>query len=50
MTQVMVGTAAWAIPARHAGEFPGGGSHLERYSRRLPAVEINSSSAYLPHS
>jgi uncharacterized protein YecE (DUF72 family) len=44
----MVGTAAWTIPARHTGEFPGGGSHLERYSRRFLAVEINSS-FYRPH-
>ena len=43
MAPVMVGTAAWTIPAQHASGFPAGGSHLERYSRRFPAVEINSS-------
>jgi uncharacterized protein YecE (DUF72 family) len=48
MAPVMIGTAAWTVPARHAGEFPGEGSHLERYSRRFPAVEINSS-FYRPH-
>ena len=43
-----VGTAGWSIPKQHAGAFPGKGSHLERYARRLPAVEINSS-FYRPH-
>ncbi len=48
MAPAMVGTAAWSIPARHAHAFPSEGSHLERYSRRFPAVEINSS-FYRPH-
>ena len=48
MGPVMVGTAAWSIPAQHADGFPAGGSHLERYSRRFSAVEINSS-FYRPH-
>ena len=48
MAPVMVGTAAWSIPARHAHAFPSGGSHLEWYGRRFPAVEINSS-FYRPH-
>lgn len=48
MASAMVGTAAWSIPAQHAHGFPAGGSHLERYSRRFPAVEINSS-FYRPH-
>jgi uncharacterized protein YecE (DUF72 family) len=48
MAPVMVGTAAWSIPAQHAHGFPAEGSHLERYSRRFPAVEINSS-FYRPH-
>src|SRR3954470_6877514 len=43
-----VGTAGWSIPKEHAGRFPEQGSHLARYSRRLPAVEINSS-FYRPH-
>lgn len=43
-----VGTAGWSIPGQHAGAFPGEGSHLERYARVLPAVEINSS-FYRPH-
>ena len=48
MVPVMVGTAAWTIPAQHAHAFPAEGSHLERYSRRFSAVEINSS-FYRPH-
>ena len=48
MPAVMVGTAGWSISARFADRFPGPGSHLERYARQLPAVEINSS-FYRPH-
>ena len=48
MVPVMVGTAAWSIPGQHAHAFPSEGSHLERYSRRFSAVEINSS-FYRPH-
>ena len=44
----LVGTAGWSIPKQHAGAFAGEGSHLERYARRLPTVEINSS-FYRPH-
>ena len=43
-----IGTAGWSIPARYATAFPGDGSHLARYARRFPAVEINSS-FYRPH-
>ncbi|MFC0410365.1 DUF72 domain-containing protein [Roseomonas elaeocarpi] len=43
-----VGTAGWSIPKQHGGAFPAEGSHLERYARRLPATEINSS-FYRPH-
>jgi uncharacterized protein YecE (DUF72 family) len=45
---VRVGTAAWAIPAPLREAFPGEGSRLERYARRLSCVEINSS-FYRPH-
>ena len=38
-----VGTAGWAIPAQYKDALPGSLSHLERYSQRLVAVEINSS-------
>jgi len=43
-----IGTAGWSIPRQQASEFPLVGSHLERYARRLPAVEVNSS-FYRPH-
>jgi uncharacterized protein YecE (DUF72 family) len=43
-----IGTAGWSIRKEHAALFPGAGSHLERYARRLNAVEINSS-FYRPH-
>ena len=48
MANPMIGTAGWSIPAQHAGAFPSAGSHLERYSHRFSAVEINSS-FYRPH-
>src|SRR5476651_1777851 len=38
-----IGTAGWSIPAQYKDEFPGAGTHLERYGARLKAVEINSS-------
>lgn len=40
---IRIGTAGWSIPTRYADDFPGAGSHLERYSRVFPAAEINSS-------
>jgi uncharacterized protein YecE (DUF72 family) len=43
-----IGCAGWSIASVHAGSFPGGGSHLERYARVFNAVEINSS-FYRPH-
>lgn len=43
-----IGTAGWAVPSLYAEVMPLGGSHLERYARRLNAVEINSS-FYRPH-
>jgi uncharacterized protein YecE (DUF72 family) len=43
-----IGTAGWSVPSRYAEEMRPGGSHLERYARRLNAVEINSS-FYRPH-
>lgn len=45
---VWVGCAGWSIPGAYGGEFPAEGTHLERYARRFPAVEINSS-FYRPH-
>jgi uncharacterized protein YecE (DUF72 family) len=43
-----IGCAGWSIPSSHAQLFPASGSHLERYSARFGAVEINSS-FYRPH-
>ena len=43
-----IGTAGWSVPSRYAGRFPAEGSHLERYARRLNAVEIDTS-FYRPH-
>jgi uncharacterized protein YecE (DUF72 family) len=43
-----IGTAGWSVASRYVAEIPPGGSHLERYARRLNAVEINSS-FYRPH-
>jgi uncharacterized protein YecE (DUF72 family) len=40
---VRIGTAGWSVLSRYAEDFPPDGSHLERYARRLNAVEINSS-------
>ncbi|WP_245479517.1 DUF72 domain-containing protein [Hansschlegelia zhihuaiae] len=45
---LFVGTAGWSVSSRYAEDVPGPGSHLERYARRLNAVEINSS-FYRPH-
>jgi uncharacterized protein YecE (DUF72 family) len=41
--EIRIGTAGWAIPTRHQHSVSGNGSHLERYSQRFCAVEINSS-------
>jgi len=43
-----IGTAGWSIPRQQAHAFLGAGSHLARYARVLPAVEINSS-FHRPH-
>jgi uncharacterized protein YecE (DUF72 family) len=40
---IYVGTAGWAISSLYKDALPGSGTHLERYARRLNAVEINSS-------
>jgi uncharacterized protein YecE (DUF72 family) len=40
---ITVATAGWSIPRASATRFPGEGSHLQRYARVLPGVEINSS-------
>lgn len=39
---IYVGTAGWSVPSDLAARFPGSGTHLERYARILPGVEINT--------
>ncbi len=39
---IYTGTAAWSIPKIAAEHFPEVGTHLERYSKILNAVEINT--------
>ena len=46
---IRIGTAGWSIARAAASEFPGIGSHLERYARVLPCAEINSS-FHRPHA
>lgn len=43
-----IGCAGTSIPREVAADFPGAGSHLERYARVLTCAEINSS-FYRPH-
>jgi uncharacterized protein YecE (DUF72 family) len=40
---VRVGTAGWSVPGRYLAEFPAGDTHLERYAREFPVVEIDTS-------
>ena len=40
---ILIGTAGWSLPRAEQEQFPGTGSHLERYAARFPVVEINSS-------
>lgn len=46
--ELLLGTAGWTLPRESIAAFPGEGSHLERYSRVLPGVEINST-FHRPH-
>jgi uncharacterized protein YecE (DUF72 family) len=46
--EIRIGCAGWSIARELAGRFSGEGSHLVRYSGKLPAVEINTS-FYRPH-
>lgn len=48
MADLVIGTAGWSIPARHAQAVPAEGSQLQRYATALGGVEINSS-FYRPH-
>ncbi len=40
---IFIGCAGWSLRKEFAAEFPGEGSHLERYAGRFNGVEINSS-------
>jgi len=46
---IRVGVAGWSVSRFLAHRFPPDGSHLERYARTFPCVEINSS-FYRHHS
>ena len=48
MKEVLVGTAGWSLPREVQERFPGEGTHLERYARMFPCVEINST-FHRPH-
>lgn len=43
-----LGCAGWSLSREYAGDFPGTGTHLQRYASVLNAVEINSA-FYRPH-
>lgn len=47
--EIRIGTAGWSVPRASAFRFGATGTHLERYSRALRCVEINSS-FYRPHA
>lgn len=40
---IYTGSASWRLLKPVQAQFPGEGTHLARYARRLPAVEVNSS-------
>ncbi|QSQ24627.1 DUF72 domain-containing protein [Pyxidicoccus parkwayensis] len=44
----LIGCAGWSLSSAVSGYFPSEGTHLERYARVFPAVELNSS-FYRPH-
>ena len=45
---LLVGCAGWSLGSKDASAFPCEGTHLERYAKVFPCVEINSS-FYRPH-
>jgi uncharacterized protein YecE (DUF72 family) len=47
-TRCRVGCAGWSLSSAVKEHFPSAGTHLERYARIFPSVEINSS-FYRPH-
>jgi uncharacterized protein YecE (DUF72 family) len=49
VSNLLIGTAGWSVPRAVTAEFPGNGTHLERYAQVLQCAEINSS-FYRPHA
>ena len=47
--RIFIGTAGWSIPRAAAPNFPGQGTHLNRYADVLRCAEINSS-FHRPHA
>jgi uncharacterized protein YecE (DUF72 family) len=47
-SKTYLGTAGWSLPRSEQARFPEGASHLARYARVFPAVEINST-FHRPH-
>jgi uncharacterized protein YecE (DUF72 family) len=45
-----IGIAGWSIPTAQAHLATGDGSHLQRYSRTLNAVELNRTFYALPRA
>jgi len=41
--RILVGTAGWSVASRYFAAIPAGGTHLERYCRAFPVVEIDTS-------
>ena len=42
-SNIHIGVAGWGISKRYLDEIPEGGSHLERYARAFPIVEVTTS-------
>jgi uncharacterized protein YecE (DUF72 family) len=49
VSELYIGCAGWSLPREYWPQFPAQGTHLQRYSAQLNAVEINSS-FYRPHA
>ncbi len=45
---IFIGTAGWSIPKAYANQFPGEGTHLERYAQKFSITEINQTFYRLP--
>ena len=47
--RIYIGTAGWSVPRASSHRCPSEGTHLQRYARLFPCVEVNSS-FYRSHS